>query len=32
VALQRSYLLVRLYAPELDCFIFTAGSQILAVC
>jgi hypothetical protein len=31
VALQRSYLLLRLYAPELDCFISAAGSQILAI-
>jgi hypothetical protein len=31
VALQRSYLLLRLYAPELDCFIVASGSQILAV-
>jgi hypothetical protein len=31
VAVQRSYLLLRLYAPELDCAVFAAGSQILAV-
>jgi hypothetical protein len=31
VALQRSYLLLRLYTPELECFVSTAGSQILAV-
>jgi hypothetical protein len=31
VALQRSYLLQRLYAPELECAVFAAGSQILAV-
>ncbi len=31
MALQRSYLLLRLYAPELDCFVVAAGSQILAV-
>ncbi len=31
MALQRSYLLLRLYAPELDCFVLAAGSQILAV-
>jgi hypothetical protein len=31
VALQRSYLLLRLYAPELDCVVVAAGSQILAV-
>jgi hypothetical protein len=31
MALQRSYLLLRLYAPELDCFVSAAGSQILAV-
>ncbi len=30
MTLQRSYLLLRLYAPELDCFILGAGSQILA--
>ncbi len=31
MALQRSYLLLRLYVPELDCFVCTAGSQILAI-
>ncbi len=31
MALHLSYLLLRLYAPELDCLIITAGSQILAV-
>ncbi len=31
MASQRSYLLLRLYAPELDCVVSTAGSQILAV-
>ncbi len=31
VAVQRSYLLLRLYTPEFDCFIFAAGSQILAI-
>jgi hypothetical protein len=31
VALQRSYLILRLYAPELDRFVVAAGSQILAV-
>jgi hypothetical protein len=31
VALQPSYFLLRLYAPELDCFVVAAGSQILAV-
>ncbi len=31
MALQRSYLLLRLYAPELDCLVFAAGSQILTV-
>ncbi len=31
MALQRSYLLLRLYAPELDCVVSTAGSQILAI-
>ncbi len=31
MALQRSYLLLRLYAQELDCFVLAAGSQILAV-
>ncbi len=31
MALQRSYLLLRLYAPELDCVVLAAGSQILAV-
>ncbi len=31
MALQRSYLLLRLYAPELDCVVEAAGSQILAV-
>ncbi len=31
MALQRSYLLLRLYAPELDYFVSAAGSQILAV-
>ncbi len=31
MASQLSYLLLRLYAPELDCFIIAAGSQILAV-
>ncbi len=31
MALQRSYLLLRLYVPELDCFVSAAGSQILAV-
>ncbi len=31
MASQRSYLLLRLYTPELDCFVVAAGSQILAV-
>ncbi len=31
VALQRIYLLMRLYAPELDCVVCATGSQILAV-
>ncbi len=31
MALQRSYLLLRLYAPELDCVVLAARSQILAV-
>jgi hypothetical protein len=31
MALQRSYLLLRLYAPELDCFVIATGSQILVV-
>jgi hypothetical protein len=31
VALQRSHLLLRLYAPEFDCFVLAAGSQILAI-
>jgi hypothetical protein len=31
VAPQRSYLLIIVYAPELDCVISAAGSQILAV-
>ncbi len=31
MALQRGYLVLRLYAPELDCSVFAAGSQILAV-
>jgi hypothetical protein len=31
VAQQHSYLLPRLYAPQLDCIVFAAGSQILAV-
>ncbi len=31
VALQRSYALLRLYAPELDCVVYAAGSQIFAV-
>ncbi len=31
MALQRSYLLLRLYAPELDCLVYAAESQILAV-
>ncbi len=31
MALQRIYVLLRLYAPELDCFIVAAGSQILAI-
>ncbi len=31
MALQRNYLLLQLYAPELDCFVIAAGSQILAV-
>jgi hypothetical protein len=31
VSLQRSYLLLRLYAPNLDCAVVAAGSQILAV-
>jgi hypothetical protein len=30
VALQCSYLLLRLYAPELDCFVLAARSQMLA--
>ncbi len=31
MALQRSYFLLRLYPPELDCVVLAAGSQILAV-
>jgi hypothetical protein len=31
VASQRSYLLLRLYAPELDCVVVAAGSQILSI-
>ncbi len=31
MALQRSYLLLRLYAPELYCVVPATGSQILAV-
>jgi hypothetical protein len=31
MALKRSYLLLRLYAPELDLLIITTGNQILAV-
>jgi hypothetical protein len=31
VALQRSYLLLRLYVPELNCFVLADASQILAV-
>jgi hypothetical protein len=31
VALQRSYLLLQLYAPELDHVVCAAGSQILTV-
>jgi hypothetical protein len=31
MALQRSYLPLRLYAPKLDCFVSTARSQIIAV-
>ncbi len=31
MALQRSYLLLQLYAPELDCVVSAAGNQILAV-
>ncbi len=31
MALQRSYLVLRLYAPELDCVVSAAGSQILTI-
>ncbi len=31
MSLQRSYLLLRLNASELDCSVIAAGSQILAV-
>ncbi len=31
MALQRSYLLLLLYAPELDCVVFATGSQILTI-
>jgi hypothetical protein len=31
VASKSSYLFLQLYAPELDCFVSAARSQILAV-
>ncbi len=31
MALQLSYLVLQPYTPELDCFVVTAGSQILAI-
>ncbi len=31
MAWQSSYLFQRLYTPELECFVYTCGNQILAV-
>ncbi len=31
MALQRNYLLLLIYAPELDCFVIATRSQIIAV-